>query len=221
VIVLSLVLVIAAAVLLVLGVFQDGLLLIYLSIAACLLAMALLGAGVLLRRREMRAPAGAGDTGPAATTSPPATSTRPGTASRPGAASRPGTAAQPPPPASELVDPEPSGTETGVTGSAMPSTPEPPPAEEAVDEAVVEKATAKEAEVREQVSTPVSAPTRSHAGRRGTGLSSVKGLGPARREALLERFGSEQGMRDASIDELTEVRGVGPTLARAIKDALG
>ncbi|MFA9445432.1 helix-hairpin-helix domain-containing protein [Egicoccus sp. AB-alg6-2] len=50
-ILLSLVLVVAAAVLLVLGWFQDGLTLIYLSIAACLLSMLLLGASVLLRRR--------------------------------------------------------------------------------------------------------------------------------------------------------------------------
>jgi predicted flap endonuclease-1-like 5' DNA nuclease len=59
VIVLSLVLVIVAAVLLVLGVFQDGLLLIYLSIFSCLLAMGLLGIGVLLRRREVGSGAGA------------------------------------------------------------------------------------------------------------------------------------------------------------------
>jgi DNA uptake protein ComE-like DNA-binding protein len=74
VIVLSLVLVIAAAVLLVLGVFQDGLLLIYLSIFACLLAMGLLGIGVLLRRREV-SPAGGGSGGGAtavATTARPA-----------------------------------------------------------------------------------------------------------------------------------------------------
>jgi hypothetical protein len=50
-IVLSLVLVIVAAVTLVLGVFQDGLTLIYFSIGACLAAMVLLGIGVLLRRR--------------------------------------------------------------------------------------------------------------------------------------------------------------------------
>ncbi len=49
---LSLVLVIVAAVTLVLGVFQDGLVLIYVSIATCVAAMAVLGAGVLLRRRE-------------------------------------------------------------------------------------------------------------------------------------------------------------------------
>jgi hypothetical protein len=65
VIFLSLVLVIVAAVTLVLGVFQDGLVLIYVSIATCVAAMAVLGAGVLLRRREETAtgPASYGDAG--------------------------------------------------------------------------------------------------------------------------------------------------------------
>jgi predicted flap endonuclease-1-like 5' DNA nuclease len=156
VIVLSLVLVIIAAVLLVLGVFQDGLLLIYLSIGACLLAMALLGVGVILRR------------GPDTSAH---TSARSSTSS------------------------------TGGPVPAEPSAPaEPAPAEPRAAAQPVRKAPA---------------------GRRGAGLSSVKGLGPAEREALLVRFGSEQGLRDASIDELTEVRGIGPGLARAIKDALG
>ncbi|WP_083441764.1 histone H1-like repetitive region-containing protein [Nitriliruptor alkaliphilus] len=63
---LSLVLVIVAAVTLVLGVFQDGLVLIYVSIATCVAAMAVLGAGVLLRRREEASagPAGYGDVSP-------------------------------------------------------------------------------------------------------------------------------------------------------------
>lgn len=69
-ILLSLVLVIAAAVLLVVGWFQDGLALIYLSIGACLLSMLLLGASVLLRRRA-GAPAvtSAGAAAPASATS--------------------------------------------------------------------------------------------------------------------------------------------------------
>jgi predicted flap endonuclease-1-like 5' DNA nuclease len=157
VIVLSLVLVIIAAVLLVLGVFQDGLLLIYLSIGACLLAMALLGVGVILRRRRLGTSAHM--------------SARSSTASTRG-----------PVPAEPSAPAEPAPAEPRAAAPPVPQAP---------------------------------------AGRRGTGLSSVKGLGPAEREALLDRFGSEQGLRDASIDELTEVRGIGPGLARAIKDALG
>jgi excinuclease ABC subunit C len=47
-------------------------------------------------------------------------------------------------------------------------------------------------------------------------LSEVPGLGPARVKVLLAHFGSVTRLRAASIDEIAEVRGVGPSLAAAI-----
>ena len=47
-------------------------------------------------------------------------------------------------------------------------------------------------------------------------LSEVPGLGPARVKVLLAHFGSVARLKAASVDDIGEVRGVGPTLAAAI-----
>uniref|UniRef100_UPI00286B2651 excinuclease ABC subunit UvrC n=1 Tax=Pseudolysinimonas sp. TaxID=2680009 RepID=UPI00286B2651 len=47
-------------------------------------------------------------------------------------------------------------------------------------------------------------------------LSEVPGLGPARVKVLLAHFGSVAQLRTASVDDIAEVRGVGPSLAAAI-----
>ena len=52
-------------------------------------------------------------------------------------------------------------------------------------------------------------------------LAAVRGLGQARQSALIDRFGTLAGIRDASDDELLEVRGIGPSLLPAIRDAVG
>ncbi len=52
-------------------------------------------------------------------------------------------------------------------------------------------------------------------------LDDVAGLGQARRTALLKHFGSVRRIRQASVPELTEVPGVGPSTARAVLAALG
>ncbi len=52
-------------------------------------------------------------------------------------------------------------------------------------------------------------------------LDGVVGLGQTRRTALLKHFGSVRRIRQASVDELTEVPGVGPNTARAVLAALG
>ncbi|MGH3917675.1 MAG: excinuclease ABC subunit UvrC, partial [Pseudonocardiaceae bacterium] len=52
-------------------------------------------------------------------------------------------------------------------------------------------------------------------------LDSVAGLGQIRRTALLKHFGSVRRIRQASVDELTEVPGVGASTARAVLAALG
>jgi excinuclease ABC subunit C len=52
-------------------------------------------------------------------------------------------------------------------------------------------------------------------------LDDVAGLGQTRRTALLKHFGSLRRIRQASVAELTEVPGVGPSTARAVLAALG
>ena len=51
-------------------------------------------------------------------------------------------------------------------------------------------------------------------------LDEVPGVGPAKKRALLRKFGSVRGMREAHEADLAAVAGVGPALARKIKDAL-
>jgi excinuclease ABC subunit C len=51
-------------------------------------------------------------------------------------------------------------------------------------------------------------------------LDAVPGIGPARRKALLKRFGSLAGIREASLEELASVRGMTRATAQAIKDNL-
>jgi len=51
-------------------------------------------------------------------------------------------------------------------------------------------------------------------------LDGVPGIGPARRKALLDHFGSINDIQDASISELTAVRGITLTLAQELKSQL-
>ncbi|MDR1185942.1 MAG: excinuclease ABC subunit UvrC [Bifidobacteriaceae bacterium] len=51
-------------------------------------------------------------------------------------------------------------------------------------------------------------------------LDGVPGLGPAKQKALLKEFGSVKRIRGASLDELAGVKGIGPKLARVIRQAL-
>jgi excinuclease ABC subunit C len=51
-------------------------------------------------------------------------------------------------------------------------------------------------------------------------LDAVPGVGPARRRALLRHFGSLKGVREADLDELSEVPGVSRELAERIRDTL-
>src|SRR5699024_9308790 len=52
-------------------------------------------------------------------------------------------------------------------------------------------------------------------------LDGIPGLGPTRRAALVEHFGSPARLQQASVEEITAVRGIGPATARAIAEALG
>jgi excinuclease ABC subunit C len=48
----------------------------------------------------------------------------------------------------------------------------------------------------------------------------VPGVGVARAAALLEVFGSIEGIRNATPEELAAIHGIGPGLARRIHDTL-
>ncbi|MGO1509445.1 MAG: excinuclease ABC subunit UvrC [Actinomycetaceae bacterium] len=51
-------------------------------------------------------------------------------------------------------------------------------------------------------------------------LDGVPGLGPTRQKALLRAFGSVKKVREASVDEIATVKGIGPATARAVLDVL-
>ena len=64
-----------------------------------------------------------------------------------------------------------------------------------------------------------------HRGRRSRSmlestLDGVPGLGEVRRKALMKRFGSLRKLRAATVEEIAEVPGFGPTTAAAVADAL-
>ncbi|BAW93054.1 excinuclease ABC subunit C [Actinomyces sp. Chiba101] len=52
-------------------------------------------------------------------------------------------------------------------------------------------------------------------------LDDVPGLGPARQAALLKAFGSVKRLRAASVEQIGQVKGIGPALAATIHEHLG
>ena len=51
-------------------------------------------------------------------------------------------------------------------------------------------------------------------------LDKIQGIGPARRTMLLRRFGSIERIISASIEELTDMPGITPEIAEALKNHL-
>jgi excinuclease ABC subunit C len=51
-------------------------------------------------------------------------------------------------------------------------------------------------------------------------LDGVPGIGPARKKALLKQFGSVSGIKSASIEELSAVKGLNAALAQRLKEYL-
>ncbi len=51
-------------------------------------------------------------------------------------------------------------------------------------------------------------------------LEAITGIGPNRRKALLEKFGSIEGIRDASVEELMSITGISEEMARLLKGQL-
>jgi predicted flap endonuclease-1-like 5' DNA nuclease len=68
--------------------------------------------------------------------------------------------------------------------------------------------------------TKRAAPTGTRGAKARTELSQIKGVGPAKQDALLKMFGSLEAMADASVDELTTVKGVGAAVATELKKVL-
>ncbi|MHA7878329.1 MAG: excinuclease ABC subunit UvrC [Saccharospirillum sp.] len=65
----------------------------------------------------------------------------------------------------------------------------------------------------------------SHRGRRskarvGSLLDDIPAIGPARRKALIRHFGSAQGVKAASVDEIARVKGISRPLAKSIYEFL-
>ena len=54
----------------------------------------------------------------------------------------------------------------------------------------------------------------------GSALDDIPGIGPARRKALLRRFGSVRGVAAASEADIAATAGIGESLAQAIATAL-
>jgi len=55
---------------------------------------------------------------------------------------------------------------------------------------------------------------------RRSALDGIAGLGEVKAKALLKRFGSVNAIREASLDDLQKVPGIGPTLAATVHNAL-
>ncbi|WKK63429.1 excinuclease ABC subunit UvrC [Corynebacterium sp. P8-C1] len=55
---------------------------------------------------------------------------------------------------------------------------------------------------------------------RASALDGIPGLGPARRSDLVKHFGSVKKLKAASVEDITEVNGIGPKLAQTVYDHL-
>jgi excinuclease ABC subunit C len=55
---------------------------------------------------------------------------------------------------------------------------------------------------------------------RESALDSVSGIGPARKKALIKRFGSVRKIKEARVEELTAIDGITPGLAQRILESL-
>ncbi|HID96189.1 MAG TPA: hypothetical protein EYP53_09085, partial [Candidatus Latescibacteria bacterium] len=51
-------------------------------------------------------------------------------------------------------------------------------------------------------------------------LDRIPGIGQVRKMILLRRFGSVKAIAEASVEEIAAVEGIGPTIARTIKEQL-
>ena len=52
-------------------------------------------------------------------------------------------------------------------------------------------------------------------------LDNIPGIGPKRKRALLKQFGTVKGIKEASVEELTAVKGMTPDLVEKLRERLG
>mgnify|MGYP002682788110 CR=1 FL=1 len=76
--------------------------------------------------------------------------------------------------------------------------------------------------VRDEAHRTAIALHRKRRGKRATAsvLDGIPGLGPAKAKSLLRHFGSVRSLRGATMEELREVAGIGPSLAGSVHAAL-
>jgi hypothetical protein len=220
VIVTSMLLVIVGAVTLVIGIFTDELNLVYISIGSCLLAGLFLIVGIV-RGRPSRKPVltGAGEQASwsgAGTSWPPADDQtlerepEPARSSAVQVMDEPRAADEPfQPPADDdeiVVVPKRTAGSRSVKKAAKKAakTAGKKAAKKAVGKKAGNKAASRTADAR----------------RAEAALVEVAGLGPAKRKALLDHFGSYDALRKATPRKITEVPGISDTLAQRVKRAL-
>ncbi len=233
-IVISLVLVIAAAVSLFIGLFiaTDTLVFIWGAIALCLVSLFLLWLGTRQRK-------GAEPTSPSAPVYG-------GAAARSGGSTTPargGTGQdvddgfdEVASPADETVvirdAPDTAGSSRGEAAAAAGATSSTPrkkavvrkvPVKRAAGRTPVRKATAGTTRPAAMVGTTgASATSGANAAEARARLAQIAGVGPAKQDALLSQYGSLDGIRDASVDDIVaNVRGFGEALATRVKRELG
>lgn len=114
----------------------------------------------------------------------------------------------------------------GSSGAELAARPDALTAEQMRDRALQEFLERRDRMLREreaqQARQAAQAPSRRSTGKAaGEALSQVKGVGPAKQQAVLQRFPSLDEIKAASVEDLAEVKGVGPALASEIKNAVG
>lgn len=243
-IVASLLLVIAAAVTLLIGLLnRDVIEWVYASIACCLLAGLLLTVGVL-RSRPSRKPvlqsggagqgaswAGASQWGGDAAGQPGGVLTR----DEDDDAAEPAVPVSgddeetrtdmpaPPPPDDAAWAPADAHRDTGELSDVRVVPPPPPepasaPADEDDDVVVVPKPSARTDDAGGTAAAPASADD--DAAQIEQVLTPIAGVGPAKRTALREHFGTYRKLRAATPEQLAEVPGISKTLAQRIHENL-
>ncbi|MBW3562628.1 MAG: hypothetical protein KY437_09035 [Actinobacteria bacterium] len=245
-IVLSFLLVVIAAVTLLVGLFQDTLTWIWASIASCVLAMIALGVGVLQRRSGRGEP---GEE-PASSYGPGAISNLiPGDEDEETAEEEqpaPGEVTVVPKRTVSDAKGEMSRAEveeaadqavaeaeakTAAAREAAETEATEKPSKKAASKKTAKKASKKKASKKKTASKKTAKKaSKKKAAKKATSetkgkaarerLDEIKGLGPAKQKALLAEFGSLEGIRDADLEDLRNVKGIGETTAAAIKDQL-
>ncbi len=119
---------------------------------------------------------------------------------------------------------------TGRKATAKRATAKRAPAKKATTKkATAKKATPKKASAKKvspKKASPKKAAARKPAGGKASGgvtrddLIAVKGLGPAKADALVEALGSPAAVASASVEQLAAVPGISERLAKAVRDAV-